>query len=114
MDKTSAGVKARWVFNGLPFGVVGLFRVKADESDAPIRMLGEISPRTRLEDTLSGDWDTSLAKGASSADSAAVDKVVILAGTRFRDGETKNTAEKIMGRYFEIESRPPANYTRWG
>lgn len=78
IDRTSAGVSARWFFNGLPFGVVGLVLVKADEGGTPIRMLGEISPRTRLGDTLSGDWDTSLANGASSADTSAVDKVAML------------------------------------
>jgi len=98
MDRTSAGVSARWAFNGLPFGVVGLFLVKADESGAPIRMLGEISPRTRLGDTLSGDWDTSLANGASSTDSAAVDRVVMLP-VRVSEMAKQNTAEKITGRY---------------
>jgi|SRR5579871_5223025 len=101
MDKISAGVSTRWVFNGLPFGVEGLFLVKADEGDVPIRMLGEISPRTRLGDSLSGDWETSLVNGASSADSVAVDKVAMPLVRVSKMAKQKIAEEKELGDVFQ-------------
>jgi hypothetical protein len=110
MDRTSAGVNARWAFNGLPFGVMGLFLAKADEGGAPIRTLGERFPRTRLGDTLSGDWDTSLLEnGASLTDSATVDRVPMLA-VRVAEIAKQNTVGKIMGR---CVSKSEADRQHW-
>lgn len=95
MDRTSAGVSARCVFNGLPFGVVvGSFLVKADDGGALIRMLGEISPRTRLGDTLTADLDTSLVNVASSVDLTAVDKVAMLPIRVSKDRKTKTLQKR--------------------
>lgn len=107
MNRTSAGVNARGVFTGLPFGVVVLFLAKVDESDASIRMLGEISARTRLEDTRKGDWDNSLEKGTSSLDSAALDTVAMLPERVSEIAKQRYCRKKKNGEIcFEIGSTP--------
>ena len=90
--------------------------VKADDCVAPIRRLGEISPRTRLGDTLSGDWDTSLVNRVSSADSAIVDKVAMLPVRVSEIAKQRNAAERQWGDEFRNRKEtvsPWPNHTRW-